>query len=135
VIVNELKLSININENLKYNAYKKSKRNCILKKCVFIGARTQANHVAVQSPTTDLLIPCLFERGVTTGLTEFDLMQMNLFKSSWICWSFTNIWLFDEFFEFQRTRYSSNECHNKCVECVEYWKNVLNCIKYWFCFN
>jgi hypothetical protein len=44
------------------------------------------------------------------------------FKSSWIYWSFENIWLFDEFVEFQRSRYSSNEYHNKCVECVEYLK-------------
>jgi hypothetical protein len=28
------------------------------------------------------------------------------------------LWLFDEFVEFQRSRYSSNEYHNKCVECV-----------------
>jgi hypothetical protein len=53
VIFNELKRT-----NL---TKKQKKKKYIQKKCVFNGIRTHAHRVEVQSPTTDLLIPCLYE--------------------------------------------------------------------------
>jgi hypothetical protein len=62
MIVNELNLLIMYYQRkFKIKCIQKKQKKKSHKKSVFRGGRTQANCVAVQSPTNDLLTPCLPE--------------------------------------------------------------------------